>query len=659
MHTTHLAAAFALAAALAVSSALANPPVAAFGTIPAMREPKIAPDGKHFAAIQSLGGKPALVIYEVDPAKDAKPVVVPSTDATVDNFEWASAERLVVRLKMSMKAVQDNRMRTWYRSMSIKADGSGLVMLLNDNPMFQYNIYTAYLAAKNLTDPSTIFIPIVVRNFVAKDRNQYQVPEERLRQDLFKVNLDTGHGSTFATGIWTTQDWIMDGYGKLVARIDQTQQPLEQQLMVYNGERASLSGTFDASGDSGVDAAGLTEDARSLAVLRHDGRHTSALMRRDLATGNESEVLFADPDYDVMAPLKDEWSGRVIGAVTVDDRPRYNYFDEARQSLQAGLEQAFPGLNVRAVSMDAAKEKVIVSVEGPRHPPEFYFLNRTTHAATQILSGYPGLSEADLGEMKPYSYAARDGLGIHAYLTLPPGQAGKNLPVVVLPHGGPDGRDAIGFSWWAQFLANRGYAVFQPNYRGSRGYGRAFTEAGFHQWGLKMQDDITDGVKKLVADGIADPKRICIVGTDYGGYAALAGAAFTPDLYACAASVAGISDLNEFVYAQRSDHGQYSHTLSFWVSRIGSDYDDGKLLDATSPGKHADAIKIPVLLMHGEGDAVVRINQSERMNDALTAAHKNVTFIRFAGEDHALNFSETRIRMLTELETFLKKSIGN
>ena len=145
--------------------------------------------------------------------------------------------------------------------------------------------------------------------------------------------------------------------------------------------------------------------------------------------------------------------------------------------------------------------------------------------------------------MKPYPYKARDGLDIPAYLTLPPGKAPKNLPVVVMPHGGPDYRDYIGFDWMAQFFANRGYAVLQPNFRGSSGYGHKFTEAGLHQWGLKMQDDISDGVKKLIADGIANPKRVCIVGASYGGYAALAGATFTPDLYACAVSFAGISDL--------------------------------------------------------------------------------------------------------------------
>jgi dipeptidyl aminopeptidase/acylaminoacyl peptidase len=182
-----------------------------------------------------------------------------------------------------------------------------------------------------------------------------------------------------------------------------------------------------------------------------------------------------------------------------------------------------------------------VAVDGPQMPRSYFFLDRTTHKARFIASTYPKLNKDQLGKTKPFPYKARDGLDIPSYLTLPPGKTPKMLPVVILPHGGPRARDEMAFDWQAQFLANRGYAVMQPNFRGSSGYGRRFEEAGYGQWGLKMQDDITDGVRKLIADGIADPKRICIVGGSYGGYAALAGAAFTPDLYACAVSWAGIS----------------------------------------------------------------------------------------------------------------------
>ena len=210
--------------------------------------------------------------------------------------------------------------------------------------------------------------------------------------------------------------------------------------------------------------------------------------------------------------ITDEWTGRVVGAEVVADKTEYRYFDPSLEALQKGIEAVFPGASAVARSMTRDEKTAIVEVSAPKLPLTYYFLDRTTHQATKIASQYPDLQPDDLGEMTPYPYKARDGLAIPAYLTIPPGREAKNLPLVVMPHGGPDDRDAIGFDWWAQFLANRGYAVFQPNYRGSYGYGRAFTDAGLHQWGLKMQDDITDGVQKLIADGVADPKRICIVG---------------------------------------------------------------------------------------------------------------------------------------------------
>ena len=189
--------------------------------------------------------------------------------------------------------------------------------------------------------------------------------------------------------------------------------------------------------------------------------------------------------------------------------------------------------------------------------------------------------------MKSYPYKARDGLDIPAFITLPPGKAPKALPLVVMPHGGPNERDMIGFDWWAQFLANRGYAVFQPNYRGSMGYGLKFKAAGDLQWGRKMQDDITDGVKKLIEDGTVDPRRICIVGASYGGYAALAGAAFSPDLYACAVSFAGVSDLHSFELWQERRQGKYWPYKNF-TEHIAASVADA---DAVSPALHADQVQ--------------------------------------------------------------------
>jgi dipeptidyl aminopeptidase/acylaminoacyl peptidase len=640
------------------AQAQTHPPVEAFGSLPDIVQPKISPDGEHFAAIQSFGGKPAALIYKVGAPPGTLPVVIPSSDGVIESIFWAKSDRLVITVKSNERVMGDSRIRTWERTISVKPDGSGIVPLLKNYISLPNNTDDDVVADSDLDDPDSIFIPLYTPNIVMKSPNEYYDPYEDFRLDLLKVNLETGEGHTFETGKYTTNQWIMDGHGHIVARVELMLHPLHEQLFVYHNGDWVLSGDYDASGDNGVGVAGLTVDGKSLVLLHQNRQSTISMIRHNLATGGENDVLYQNPDYDVMSPIRDEWTGRVIGAMYAADKFEYHFFDEAHQALQDGLEKVFPGTSVHATSLDRAEDKAIVAVQSPRLPPTYYFLDRKTHAATKILSAYPHLTEADLGEMKPYPYTARDGLRIPAYLTLPPGKMPKNLPTIIMPHGGPDARDIVGFDWWAQFLANRGYAVLQPNYRGSSGYGRKFTEAGLHQWGLRMQDDLTDGVKQLIVDGIADPKRICIVGGSYGGYAALAGATFTPDLYACAMSFAGVSNLNEFIFQIRSDSGQDSQGYSFWTSRVGSDFDDHTKLKATSPELHADQVKCPILLMHGEGDTTVRIKQSELEYAALKAAGKNVQFIRFPGEDHYLDFADTRIRMLKELEKFLAAHIG-
>jgi dipeptidyl aminopeptidase/acylaminoacyl peptidase len=350
----------------------------------------------------------------------------------------------------------------------------------------------------------------------------------------------------------------------------------------------------------------------------------------------------------------------VLGVTYIDDRVQHVYFDAERQRMQGALERTFPGRTVTISTCDTAVSICVVATSGPKRPPEYFLLDVRTMHTTPLGSSYPQLAEADLGDMRPYGFTARDGLTIPAYLTLPPGRGAKNLPLVVMPHGGPDARDYMAFDWWAQFLANRGYAVLQPNFRGSAGYGGAFTTAGAHQWGLKMQDDLADGVAKLVADGIADPKRVCIVGASYGGYAALAGAAFTPDIYACAVSFAGISDLKEMLRVEERDEGRESVVVSFLQSRIGDRHNssDEARIEATSPALHADRIKIPVLLLHATGDTTVPIAQSKEMRDALARANKSVQFIELSGDDHYLDLAATRIRVLSEIEKFLAANIG-
>ena len=260
-----------------------------------------------------------------------------------------------------------------------------------------------------------------------------------------------------------------------------------------------------------------------------------------------------------------------------------------------------------------------------------------------------------LGEFKEISYKARDGTVIPAYLTRPAGKSDTPGPLIVLPHGGPNARDYPQFDWIVQFLASRGYAVLQPQFRGSTGFGDAFREAGYRQWGGLMQDDVTDGVHAMIDQGIADPHRICIVGASYGGYAALAGAAFTPELYACAISINGVSDLSALLQRTIPVFRIYSTSLDQWTARIGKPGD--RSLDRKSPINAVAAISAPVLIIYGTSDGVVPSDQSERMAAALSKAGKPVKLVRLPDEDHWLSRSDTRIQMLSEVEAFLREHL--
>lgn len=639
---------YVFAAALVLSASwgeTAKPPEEAFGQLPALSGPAISPDGRHMAVIKPYKGRPALVIYDLD-NDAADPTVLPCENGFIIAAVWKTDRRLLVTFNMNVKRF-GSEMAAYYRLIAVDLDGRNSAEMLSKLPSAGYNYSVATISDLSIDDPDHIYMP-----FWEKRLNK------GFRRDLLKVDVRDGSAELYVQGTEDTDAFLMDGRGSVVGKIEEEKQPLVDRLYVYRQNEWRLVDKTAAAGGDGIAIAGITEDGQSLiryAKSEKDGRRGLIATRLD---DLEGKPFYFDAKYDIGGTLHDPWTDRVVGVSVVSDAEHDIYFSPALQALQHALEAVFPGKTVHAVSWDRAVQRVIVHVSAPQYPAVYFLLDRRTHAAQRIARTYPELTEADLGEMKPYPYKARDGLDIPAYLTLPPGKAAKNLPAVILPHGGPMARDQIGFDWMAQFLANRGYAVLQPNFRGSTGYGKAFEEAGYGQWGLKMQDDLTDGVRKLVTDGVADPKRICIVGASYGGYAALAGATFTPDLYACAFSWAGVTDLRLFLNSRASDFGQDSWMISSWSRFIGDRWNDAEKLDAASPAENAGHIECPILLMHGTADVTVRIDQSETMKRALERAGKKVVFVPVKGETHYMQTADTRILVLTQLEKFLAETIG-
>ncbi len=336
-----------------------------------------------------------------------------------------------------------------------------------------------------------------------------------------------------------------------------------------------------------------------------------------------------------------------------------HWLDATAQHRQEVLDRSFPGRAVETYGWTVDGTKVLARVESPSSAPVYYLIDFTSHRADIAAEEYPALADVKLGELKQLTYKARDGTDIPAYLTVPPERAAGPGPLIVMPHGGPNERDYPTFDWLVQFLVSRGYSVLQPQFRGSTGFGAAFERAGYRQWGGLMQDDVTDGVRAMIAQGIADPHRICIVGMSYGGYAALAGAAFTPELYACAISVNGVSDLRALLSETTPQPAIGAHVISaassVWRERIGSVGD--RLLDTKSPIHAVAAVKAPILVIYGNSDGVVPIEQSIRMSQALKEAGKKVELVKLPDEDHWLSHTASRIQMLQAFEAFLRDNL--
>jgi dipeptidyl aminopeptidase/acylaminoacyl peptidase len=300
----------------------------------------------------------------------------------------------------------------------------------------------------------------------------------------------------------------------------------------------------------------------------------------------------------------------------------------------------------------------VIFTEGDGDSGVYHYVNFDQRRADIVGEAYPAIPSDQVGPIRAINYKAADGLEIHGYLTTPPGvENPAGLPLVVLAHGGPAARDTMGFDWWAQALASRGYAVLQANFRGSTGYGVAFMEAGYGEWGRKMQTDLSDGVRHLAAEGVIDPKRVCIVGASYGGYAAMAGPTLDPGIYRCAVSVAGVSDLRRMVsWVAETGARRDSTGVRYWNRFMGAGRTGDRSLDSLSSVRLAKTADAPILLLHGRDDTVVPIEQSRIMADALRREGKPVELIELAGEDHWLSRADTRQQMLRETVRFLEAS---
>jgi dipeptidyl aminopeptidase/acylaminoacyl peptidase len=398
---------------------------------------------------------------------------------------------------------------------------------------------------------------------------------------------------------------------------------------------------------------GVTPDGQTLIIDTWDNAEKMWRPTRvSRADGKLGE--FIGPPRE-QSPLLDS-NGVVLGFSHQDRFVEYDFVEPRLKALWPAYRAAFKDQQVSLVSWTPDLRKLILYVAGPGNPGGYYIADTTTKRVDPIGAAYPKVTASDVGTVRFVDYKAADGLDIQGVLTLPRGKPEKNLPLIVFPHGGPRAHDDLSFDWWAQALASRGYAVLQPNFRGSTGYGRAFLEAGYGEWGAKMQTDLSDGVADLARQGVIDPKRVCIVGASYGGYAALAGVSLQKGVYRCAVSVAGLSDLPGRLHDETLRYGERSTAIRDRKRLYGVDSENDPKLRARSPAAHADAVQVPVLLIHGKDDTVVPFSESQKMASALRSAGKPYEIVALDGEDHNLSKSVTRQQMLTATVAFLEKN---
>lgn len=401
-------------------------------------------------------------------------------------------------------------------------------------------------------------------------------------------------------------------------------------------------------GDGDFDVIGFGPTPGTLLVsANHNGRQ--AVFEMDLSEKSDRQLLFANNEVDVGAALY--WPGdhRIIGFAYETDRVHRKFFDATAESIYAAIDKALPDSDNEVVSASRDGTKLLIASHADIRPSNYYVLDTTTGKLLRIGSANPALAEKPLAPMQSVKIKAPDGTMLPGYLTLPPGSAGRKVPMIVYPHGGPHARDSWGYDFMVQFMASRGYAVLQVNFRGSTGYGWEWYEAGLRNWGTVMVDDITAATKWAIAEGIADPANTCIVGWSYGGYAALMSAVREPDLYRCAVSIAGVADLRALAREDARFYGgrqRATYTLG----------DDVSELKAGSPLRAVDKIKAPVLLVHGDADIQVDVDHSKRMARALKGADKKYELVVIKDGNHSLTRYEWRSTLLTKLEAFLAKN---
>ncbi|RLA03402.1 MAG: S9 family peptidase [Gammaproteobacteria bacterium] len=605
---------------------------------------QISPDGKHIAVLSPVNNTRNIVVMDTEGLKNFR-TVTRYKDQDIAGFFWANNDDIVF---------------------TMDSDGNEAFSLFKVDTSSKKNKIVTLVGSQSgssgIRSASVIHVLPEDPDHLIVQYNGRRVKSP----DLYKLPLDSSWNRSkkknkrmklIAKNPGDVQSWIVDHDGEVRGAFSLLGLKGKFHYKSKGAEDFSVIQEFNLL-DEGLNPLAFDFDNKTMFVSSNVGRDRGAIYKFDPETNKLGEMIFEHDVVDVSGLIMSRKQQKLLGITYMDDYPERVYFDKKAKNMMEGLSNAFPGKRVAITSNSKDEMLNIVLVNNDNDPGKYYLYDRNKNKLSPLLPRMEWLKPADLSPMKPIKFVSRDGLNIHGYITIPKDSDGKNLPLIINPHGGPFGvRDSWGFNPEHQFFASRGYATVQVNYRGSGGYGRKFEHAGYDgKWGAEMQNDLTDAVKYLIKEGIANPDKVCIYGASYGGYATMAGLAFTPELYKCGINYVGVTDVG-LLFSSMPKHWEPAKELM--KVQIG-DPDDKELMKRMSPLAHVDNIKAPLMIIQGAKDPRVVKQHATDLRDELEDRGIELSddeWIMKLDEGHGFRKEENRIELYTKMEKFLAKHL--
>ena len=615
-------------------------PLESFGHLPMVSRPALSPDGKRVAAFVEYKGRLMLAVLASQPSLKEQPKILPLKGAEFNWVRWVNNDRLIGSVVIPNTTFGIDTTET--RLFGIDRDGK-------NQRIFR------------LFDRNSQYIPQYqdrVIDMLREDDRQVLIVLDKDGPDdhaVYSMDTNTGNLKMVERPEPNIRTWMTDGDGNVRIGYGSDPKILISHIVARRSADANLERLIGKDPKKGItfSPAGLdcTNPSRFYVYSSHENGNLG-LYLYDMDEDEIIEKIFLHSKYDILRAIFGKLDRCLVGVSYIENAVKTIYFEEPYATIQAQLQATFPGRGVSLATSNADQRYWIVRVGTSQQPTQYYYYDLEAGSISLWAETYPGLNESNMMPSTPVSFQSRDGVEIPGYLIYPQGGKRENLPTIVMPHGGPASRDTASFSFWAQFLANRGYLVFKPNFRGSSGFGEDFQADALATWGGTATNDIEDGAKWLVSQGIADPERMCIVGGSYGGYAALMSVIQSQEFYKCAISLNGVSDPVALV----NFYKRFTNTKAVDEFIVG----DRKKRDLKdfSPYHRAEEIQVPVLLLHTTKDRNVRYNQSVSLAQQLKKFKKDFRFVTLEDDSHYLEWEKNRMIFLKEMEAFLDEHIG-